>query len=321
MSKNEPAVSVLMPVYNGERYLRPAIDSMLVQTRGDLEFLIVDDGSTDGTPEILAEYAGQDARIVIHRVSHVGRSAALNLGCQRARAELIARFDADDVALPGRLERQLRFLEANEEVALLGGGALLIDEHGEIFGQSRAPTGDTAIRKRLENSSAFYHSNVVFRRRAVRAVGGYRAVFEPSEDYDLWLRMAEGYALANLTEFVGKYRHYPQQESVTLAEEHGIHAVAARVAARDRREGRPDRFATMDLIDADVLMAAGVDMKELTESIVRYAIWLAETMSRAGYSSAASSLWELATAHADSPSGSPKLRDEVDRRAPPIARR
>lgn len=315
MSTREPAVSVLIAVYNGERYLREAIESVLAQTRGDFELLIVDDGSTDDTPAILAEYARLDPRVVVHRVSHAGRTAALNLGCRAARAELIARLDADDPALPGRLERQLRFLEANEDVALLGGGVLLIDEHGEIFGEDRLPTGDAEIRKMLQKISLFYHSNVTFRRSAVEAVGGYRTVFKLAEDYDLWLRISERYALANLPELVGKYRSSPQQESVGLIEAQAMSTVAARASARDRREGRLDRLDTVDRIDAGVLAAIGVDEAELTEAVIRHAAWYAEHLSRAGQERGAAPLWEMALSRCRSPSTRPELRNEIQRRA------
>src|SRR3954454_23114262 len=123
MSSAAPTVCVLMAVHDGERYLREAIESVLAQTRSDFEFLIVDDGSGDATPEILTEYASGDERIVVQSVPHGGRSGALNFGCGRARADLVARIDADDLALPKRLELQLEFLEAHPDVALLGGGA------------------------------------------------------------------------------------------------------------------------------------------------------------------------------------------------------
>ena len=203
----EPTVSVLMAVFNGERHLRSAIESVLGETCDAVEFVIIDDGSTDNTPEILAEYGRNDPRIVIHSASHRGRSAALNLGCRRASAELVAILDADDLALPGRLERQLRFLRMNGDVAVLGGGMLLIDEQGTIFGEDRVRTDDDEIRSALDHSCPFYHSNVMFRRSAIEAVGGYRTVFELAEDYDLWLRVAEaGYRLASLPDHIGKYR-------------------------------------------------------------------------------------------------------------------
>jgi hypothetical protein len=308
-----------MAVYNGERYLHSAIDSVLGQTRGDFELLIVDDGSTDATPKILSGYAREDERLTIRRVAHAGRSAALNFGIRTARAELIARLDADDRALPERLDRQLAFLEANAEIALLGGAALLIDERGQVFRRVKLPRSHDEIVEALERYSAFIHSNVVFRREAVEAVGGYRPAFEPSEDYDLWLRLTERHPTANLAEFVGEYRYYPDQESVVLAEAQALCAVAARASARYRRDGGPDPFDAVERIDSDALIAAGVDRAELTEAVVRYALWLADTLSRAGRPDTASALLRLAASRAEGPSAPPMLGEEVRRQAAAIA--
>lgn len=312
MGPVEPAVSVVMAVHDGERYLRPAVESVLSQTRDDLELLAVDDGSTDSTADILAEYARDDTRVVIERVSHAGRSVALNHGCRAARGALIARLDADDIALPKRLELQLAFLESHPEVCLLGGAALLIDDEGREFGRDALPTSDAEIRATLEHSSAFYHSNVVFRRDAFEAAGRYRPAFEPAEDYDLWLRLSEQGQVANLPDFVGKYRYYPQQESVVLAEAQATRALAGKVSAEDRRAGRPDRFADVERIDADTLTEAGVEEAEITEAVARYAVWLAETLSSAGQSDGSSSLWELASARARDRSAPARLREDVE---------
>ena len=312
----EPAVSVLMAVYNGERHLRAAIESVLGQTRDDFEFLIIDDGSTDNTPKILAEYGRDDRRIVIHRVSHGGRSAALNLGCQRASAELVAILDADDLALPDRVERQHRFLRMSGDVAVLGGGMLLIDEQGRIVGGDRVRTGDAEIRRALAHSCPFYHSNVMFRRSAVEAVGGYRTVFELAEDYDLWLRVAEaGYGLASLREYIGQYRSHPHQESVGLIERQASFVVAARIAARARREGRRDPFEAVERIDAGVLAEVGVDEHELVKTTVMLAAWYAENLTRAGLETSAAELWEMAMLRAQSPYAPRRLKDEIYRRA------
>jgi hypothetical protein len=140
-------------------------------------------------------------------------------------------------------------------------------------------------------------------------------LFEPPEDYDLWLRMSERYRLANLAEVVGKYRHHPHQKSAALAELHGIGRVAVKHAARDRRAGRAERLAALDTIDADALLRMGVEETELTESIAQYATWLGETLARAGHADAARQLFDLAATRAVSPSGSAHLRDEVERRA------
>ena len=122
-----PVVSVVMAVFDGERFLEPAVESILGQSVSALELVVVDDGSTDATPRMLAAYAARDARVVVHRHANRGRTASLNVGVRLARAPLVARLDADDVCLPERLARQVAFLERHEAVALVGGGARLVD--------------------------------------------------------------------------------------------------------------------------------------------------------------------------------------------------
>src|SRR5215207_66238 len=282
MSRGEPAVSVVTPVYNGERFLRPAIESVLAQTRGDFEFLIVDDGSTDGTPYILDEYARQDARIRVHRISHAGRPAAANFGCRQARADFIAALDADDLALPNRLEDQLQFLRRNDDVALLGGWALLINERGEAFGEDRLPTSDADLRQELELWCPFCHSTIVFRKRAVEAVGGYRVGLDQVDDYDLYRRISERYAVTNLAEFVAKYRISPRQGSAAYVEAQAVGLVAVRAAARDRREGRPDRLETTPQIGKEELLAGGVEEQELDHAVAQLGAWYSTHLSNAG---------------------------------------
>jgi glycosyltransferase involved in cell wall biosynthesis len=278
--KGKPAVSVLMPVYNGARFLRPAIESVLGQGRGDFEFLIIDDGSTDETPDILTEYAREDARIQVHRISHVGRSGAANCGCRQARAEFIARLDADDLALPERLELQLQFLSRNDDVALLGGSALLMNEQGEVFGEDEVQTADSELCQELELWCPFYHSTVMFRKLAVEAVGGYRRGLEHAEDYDLWRRIAERYAVANLTEFIGKYRISPRQGSAAYVRAISSGLVAVRAAARDRRAGRPDRLEMMTQFDEETLLA-DVEEEELEQAEIAVRDWYATHLSHA----------------------------------------
>lgn len=270
-----------MPVYNGARFLRPAIESVLRQPRGDFEFLIIDDGSTDETPDILTEYAREDTRIRVHRISHAGRSAAANCGWRQARAEFIARLDADDLALPERLELQLQFLSRNDDVALLGGSALLINEQGKVFGEDEVQTADCELRQELELWCPFYHSTVMFRKLAVEAVGGYRLGLEQSEDYDLWRRVSERYTVANLSEFIGKYRISLRQGSAAYARAQAIALVAGRAAARDRREGRPDRLEAMTQFDEATLLA-DVEEEELEQAVSALGGWYATHLSHAG---------------------------------------
>jgi glycosyltransferase involved in cell wall biosynthesis len=313
MSAN-PAVSVLMPVRNGERFIAEAIESILSQTLEDLELIILDDGSTDSTPKILEDLARRDDRIAIHRKSP-GRnlSETLNLGASLAKAPLLARLDADDLALPDRLELQLRFLDEHPQVTLLGGQALLIDENGREFGEAHYPLDDEALHEALLTTNPFVHSAVVMRRDVFEEVGGYREIFVHSEDLDLWLRIAEGRKLANLPETLVKYRLHGNQQTLRKQEDQAIHSAAARASAQARAGGGPDPFEVDAKIDEELLLAHGVSREEITASVVSSASWLGRTTGRAGYRDAERRLFEAAYEKARSESGSAALVASVHR--------
>lgn len=308
-----PAVSVVMSVYNGERFLHEAVDSVLAQSFSDFELLVVDDGSTDSTARILAEYASSDPRVIVHRQANQGSPAALNLGFSLARAPLVARMDADDVAVPDRLERQQRFLAEHETVALLGGAVTLVDESGRAFAEVQYPLSDAEIREAFAYTTPFVHSAVMLRKETFERLGGYRPIFDPAEDVDLWLRIAEGYELANLTELVVRYRMHADQATVRRLERQALCCVAAYAAARVRREGRPDPFDTAERIDEETLLTHGTSNEEITAAVVRSATWLAKTMGRAGYTEVAEGLFAKADAMARSDSGSRALVASVHR--------
>ena len=240
-----PRVSVVMPVRDGERFLDEAVESILGQTVSDLELLVVDDGSTDSTPELLARLSARDARIVVHSQAPAGLTVALNAGCDLASAPLIARMDADDVAMPDRLERQIAYLDAHPAVALLGGGIVLVDEHGrEIDREPGRARLDFMVRNELT------HATVVMRAEAFEALGGYR--FDQSEDYDLWLRFDERHDVAALAEPVIRYRLHPGQFSVTMLERQALGFLCVREAARRRRAGDPDPLDGVERLDETV---------------------------------------------------------------------
>jgi glycosyltransferase involved in cell wall biosynthesis len=194
----EPAVSVLMGVHNGAPWVARAVGSVLGQTLADLELIVVDDGSTDATPALLA--AVPDPRLVVERVPRGGLTRALNRALGRARGPLVARLDADDWALPVRLERQRAYLEAHPEVGLLGTGARVVDEFDRDVGLIRPPEEDRAIRRALIRRNPFVHSSVMLRRALVSRAGGYDDSFEVAQDYDLWLRLSGLTRMANLAE-------------------------------------------------------------------------------------------------------------------------
>jgi glycosyltransferase involved in cell wall biosynthesis len=310
MAKTVPAVSVAMPVYNGARYVREAVASLLAQTCTDFELVIVDDGSTDATPEILKEVAARDRRVVIHRQSNAGHTAARNLACRMAHAPLIACFDADDIARPERLGYQHDFLVMHPAVAAVGGGVELITDQGRTFATRMPSATHVALCKTLERASPFFHSSVMVRKDAFEAVGGYRPQFGAADDYDLWLRLSERYELAGITQIVGCYRVHPSMMSAGRVEEEGLLSIAARLSASARVARKPDPLAAVGYIDREMLLRLGVAPRDITEAIVDMTTWLAKTLGRAGYDRE-DTLFFRALALARAECGSPALVTNV----------
>jgi len=193
-----PEVSVLMGVRDGAAWVSRAIGSVLAQTLADLELIVVDDGSTDATAALLSGV--RDPRLVVERQAQAGLAVALNRALARARAPLVARLDADDLALPARLERQRAFLQAHPDVGLLGTAARVVDESDRDVEIIRPPEDDRALRRALIRRNPFVHSSVMLRRALVSSVGGYDVSFAVAQDYDLWLRLSAITRMANLAE-------------------------------------------------------------------------------------------------------------------------
>jgi glycosyltransferase involved in cell wall biosynthesis len=192
-----------MPVYNAERFVAQTVDSILAQTFRDFEFLIINDGSTDRSLEILQGYADRDDRIRLVSRPNTGYVVALNEGLDLARGEFLARIDADDLADPRRLELQVARMRAEPGLVALGSNAYAIDEHGRMLGDFSVPLTHEEIEAyHLVGSSTIHHPAAMLRPDAVKRVGGYRKELMPCEDFDLWLRLAEVGRLANLPEIL-----------------------------------------------------------------------------------------------------------------------
>jgi glycosyltransferase involved in cell wall biosynthesis len=223
-----------MAVHDGERHVGEAVRSVLDQTLRDFELLIVEDGSRDGTRAVLDGF--DDARIrIVANERNLGLTPSLNVGLRESRGVYVARMDADDVSLPERLARQVAFLDAHPECAMVATWVERIAENGSALGVVRAPTGSEEIRRYLRQGNCIAHGSVLLRRDAVEEAGGYHEDMEPAEDYDLWLRLIERREVACLPEVLYRWRENPGGISASRAREQVEAARRARRRARARR--------------------------------------------------------------------------------------
>ena len=237
-----------MSVYNGERFLDLAIDSVRQQTFDDFEFLILDDGSVDGSRAIIERHAKEDSRIRLISRENRGLIASLNQLLEEARAPLVARMDADDICMPHRFERQHAFLQANPDYGVVGSAAEDIDENGAPYPAPDyvPPQTHADVLASIEQRPPLCHSSVMARRDVLLAAGGYHKAFRHCEDYDLWLRIANRTKIGNLSEHLIRYRRYDGQVSARFSLEQSVGAAIAVVAFRERLAGRPDPTEHLD---------------------------------------------------------------------------
>jgi len=205
-----PEVSVVMSVYNGEKYLAEAIESILNQRFTDFEFIIIDDGSFDSSPSLLARYGQRDPRILIHRFDrNRGLSTALNFGIHHARGEYIARMDGDDISLPNRLQEQVVFMDAHPKIDICGTWVELIgDFQGQVW---KYPTQHEAIYARMLFANTLVHPSVIMRVVSIkRHALLYDENIRYAQDYELWSRAVTSVKLANLDQILLKHRIHAQ---------------------------------------------------------------------------------------------------------------
>lgn len=196
-----------MSVYNGEKYLPEAIESILNQTFKEFEFLIIDDGSTDRSRNIIKSY--KDPRIKLITQKNHGLTFSLNEGVKLSGANLIARMDADDISLPTRLEKQLNFLQKNPQVVLVGTAHFLMDIDGKVLQEELVPTKNKDITRSLFVRNVFAHGSVIFRKPDVIKAEIYLEDEGSAEDYGLWSRLSQLGEVANLEEALYKWRINP----------------------------------------------------------------------------------------------------------------
>ena len=218
-----PDVSVVLPVRDGERFVREAAESVLAQTLRGLELIVVDDGSADGTSRVLSDLV--DPRLRVLSRPREGLVPALRAGVAEAQAEYVARMDADDVSESERLRRQVEVLERRPRVGMVATWTVVIDEDGAQLRREVLPTEHVDLVRRLLLRNPFQHGSVLLRRDALEAAGGYRAAYGANEDYDLWRRLARSWELACVPQTLYRYRLHPG--AVTQRD-------AERVAERER---------------------------------------------------------------------------------------
>lgn len=205
-----PKVSVLVGVYNAEKYIGEMVESLLAQTFRDFELIVVDDGSTDNSGALLQHYAGIDPRIRIITQENQGVGPAVNRAFDESRGIYIARADADDYSYPQRLEKQVAFMDSNPDVVAMGTGVMLVDPIGIPIGLHPQESSHEEIVGQLlrGNGSAVCQPSVMLRRDAFQKVGGYDPRWRVAEDLDLFLRLAEIGRLANMTEVLVNWRQH-----------------------------------------------------------------------------------------------------------------
>ena len=278
---SSPAISVVLPVYNAEAYVSEAVESILAQTFTDFELIIINDGSTDGSRAILRELATRDTRIVLIERPNGGLVSALNDSLEMARAELIARMDADDVAMPERFALQHARMIEEPELAVLGGFFNIIDRDGAIIRlYDNLPLTPAAAMRFVKHGCPVHHPAVMMRRDAVLKAGGYRKAFCHAEDYDLWLRMSDlGHAIANLPQPLLNYREHGANVSAVHWEAQRRSTILSRLAHRVRKAGLPDPFEGVETIDAGLIRTVPAHLRRGVEAEIfahRYSrLWLA----------------------------------------------
>lgn len=316
MSSQTPRVSVVAAIFNGGNDTEVACRSVLDQSFTDLELVVVDDASSDDTQDILSRLAGADPRLRVFRnPRQSGQTPSLNRGVALSRGEFIARIDADDRFLPGKLARQVAYLDAHPEVALVGSWAMRVTDTGTPMGLFCAPTDSAEIAYRLLHTSPICHVSVLMRRDAVVRAGGYVDGFRYAADYKLWSDMRRaGCTLANIPDVLVEYR--VSESTFGRASRFA----AADEAARIIRENA----GSLAGVDLPLSVCRAIDLRAaenggLSDEARLRAFCALDTLARASYGRRSwpvarrlflEAMWSFAMAGTQAPASVPPVEEE-----------
>ena len=257
-------ISVLMPVYNSELYLEDAVQSILDQTYKNFEFIIIDDGSVDNSLAILESF--KDNRIkLVKKKNNTGYTSLLNESINYAKYDYLARMDSDDVSNKDRLLKQFKFLEKNKDYSVVGSNIRLINTKGQFIRNGKYPETDKQIKSKLSNFSTFAHPACLIRKKKLIDIGGYRTIFEPSEDYDLWTRLALNSKMYNIQEYLLDYRIHGKSVSSKRGIDQQIKTFFIQKNFDNLKNGNPDLVDINNLtkIDLETCSKLFNDLKNL----------------------------------------------------------
>lgn len=272
---NTPFISVVVPCYNGEKWIDQAVQSVLKQTLKSLEVILIDDGSRDGTLSRLRQWAALDSRVRVIAKSNTGLADTLNQGIASCRARWIARLDADDLAHPQRLERQWQYLAGHPDTVLLGTGFVETDGEGLPLRTHTYPSQHGSLVARLERSKGFFpHSSAVFNRDAFERVGGYLPRILRAEDRMLWLELSRVGKIGCLAgPLVSIRKHTGQVSHDQGGRRQFVDATAATVCYFLMREGRENLARSLPDSDWDRFYAWIDQHSEISRGFARRKIW------------------------------------------------
>lgn len=231
-SMKKPKISVLMPVYNTEKYVGQAIESILGQTFEEFEFIIVDDHSADNSWDIINNHARNDRRIVpLRNTVNVRATKSLNRGLRVAKGKYMVRMDADDWSYPYRLQKQFDFMEKHPDVGVSGGTVEICDENLKVLNLRRYPLTDETARKIIFRYSPFAHPATIWRTKVVKELGGYNENIPLTQDYELYFRVGQKSTFANLSDVILKLRTHDDSSSLARGKSQEQFALYSRIKA------------------------------------------------------------------------------------------